>query len=281
MFKKFVITIGMIFCSLESRAYIPSIAMILSRVAANHGKGSYLIQNEVHFKSEVGNITLLEKWVVADGRVVRLDVTGGPGAGPVKIVQYFQKEKKSYFHESRGVVAEDYLPGSMENLIFVQSGDQLIQQMKNMGLLPGQYQKRQKTYKARDGYYFVEEKEVQLGRMLGSVVYLFQPSIAQKGDELLPSLWVEQDQFHIRKARWNDGAEANFDQYTKFAEGLWIPKVRTVKWSQGSAEIVITRVTPLVGDQKQKATLLEPLTVERKRVEPIQEMIREFYSRFR
>jgi glutathionylspermidine synthase len=71
--------IAVTLCSMFGRmahAYTPKGRVILEKVGRQHGKGAYIVQQEVNFRDEKGSITLIEDWVVENGESIGLCTRG-------------------------------------------------------------------------------------------------------------------------------------------------------------------------------------------------------------
>src|SRR6476646_6697962 len=74
-----IVPLIFIFSSI-SQAFIPTSKTILSRATHQHGKGSYVVEQDVTLKAEGEPIVLREKWTIVNAEVMRLSVLRKGGA---------------------------------------------------------------------------------------------------------------------------------------------------------------------------------------------------------
>ncbi len=101
-----------------------------------------------------------------------------------------------------------------------------------------------------------------------------------------PGLWIEQDQFVVRKVRLPSSALVTADDYNLYARMQWKPKRRTVQWNNSLATLQLARVTPLEAKSPQNKWLevgiLAEKQIDQQRVKlSSHSAVREFYTRFR
>src|ERR1700734_2843397 len=75
LFISMILAAAFIACSAE--AYIPSSQFVFNRITAQHGKGTYLIEDEVVIHEGAENAAIHENWIVIDGGEMRLSAQGG------------------------------------------------------------------------------------------------------------------------------------------------------------------------------------------------------------
>ncbi len=92
-------------------------------------------------------------------------------------------------------------------------------------------------------YSYKNEDFLRLSRVGGVVTFAFGTP-APVGEEAPPGLWVEQDQFVIRKIRLPSRAEIGAEKHTGFSKGLFFPKTRFVKWDNKQVQINTLAVAP-------------------------------------
>jgi hypothetical protein len=124
---------------------------------------------------------------------------------------------------------------------------------------------------------------LRLGRVGGVVNYAIgEPTPV--GAAPLPGLWIEQDQFLVRKVRFPDQVSVLADQYQHLELNLWLPKVRTVNWNSQLAQIHLINARSYPKSSPNQLALLNPKSLSERAVPlrlPEDPVLREFYSRFR
>lgn len=249
--------------SFVSWAYIPDYSMIISRTADQHGRGTYWIEQDVIFKREAETYTVKESWVVVNEGALKVTLEGkGALRGLVQGTILFQGNQK-YFLEGDSAQVRTQKLGEdwMEALFHYRSSKYLQGRMLAMGI--------------RDPH-----QKVRLTRAGGGIAWAIGGDPTQAGQ---PMLWLEQDQFVIRKLRSADQTLLRANDYVKFDEGLWFPRQRIYNFGAYTVEIQTTRVKQL--DKRKpddKSMKISSLVVKKDGLKlPDVDGLKEFYSRFR
>ncbi|NJL25469.1 MAG: hypothetical protein HC902_10040 [Calothrix sp. SM1_5_4] len=98
-----------------------------------------------------------------------------------------------------------------------------------------------------------------------------------------PTVWIEQDQFVLRKVRNASQAVMRADDYAKFEETFWYPRSRTFTFGNHTVTIQTLQVKSL-GKLSPEDPRLRPrsLVAAKDALKlPEPDGLREFYSRFR
>jgi hypothetical protein len=249
--------------SVSSWAYIPDYSMIISRTADQHGKGTYWIEQDVTFKRETESYTVKESWLVVNENALKVTLEGkGNLRGLVQGTILFQGAQKYFLDgESSQIRTQKLGEDWMEPLFHFRSSKYLQSRMSAMGI--------------RDPH-----QKVRLTRAGGGIAWAIGGDPAQAGQ---PMLWLEQDQFVIRKLRSADQTLLRANDYVKFDEGLWFPRQRIYSFGNYTIEIQTTRVKHLdkrrPDDKSMKTASLVPKKDGLKL--PDVDGLKEFYSRFR
>jgi hypothetical protein len=99
-----------------------------------------------------------------------------------------------------------------------------------------------------------------------------------------PGMWIEQDQFVVRKLRLPTQVEMSANNYNQFAKGLSFPKSRTIRWGNHTVTI---RTLSVSARPATVANMLQPTSLDRNmnweglRALPAKDIVTEFYTRFR
>jgi hypothetical protein len=250
-------------------------------VTAQHGKGSYVIEQEVLFRDGSDSIIIKENWYVTDGSEMRVQATG-PGLKLFRLL----KHKRVYWvdggSERADLATDDYFMSPLltrnileEKRIF-----------NHWGVLPESalQDKRQ----VRDVKQIKSESEsfVRLSRIGGTINYAYGQPTPVTGP-VLPGLWIEQDEFFIRKMRSPSGAEFVGNEYAPYSKNLWLPRSQIITFSNHVATIRVINVASVDFSNEQKKQLdsswirnrPEAATVWPK--SNLSGQVQEFYKRFR
>jgi len=263
-------------------AYIPPTRMILQRTSENAGGGIYAIEQEVQFTNAQDSFFLKETWLVENDQSMRLTVTGTKDlkdqlkmqfvyAGGLRWNLGMGKESKH--------LSEDFL----EKYFHFRTTERLATSLMQIKVLPPSALAKKPLAKTVEAIKYEPEDFVRLSRTGGAVNYVYgAPSEVDSNPNA--GIWIEQDQFLIRKLRLPSQVEVTAENYNSYARGLNLPKVRTVRWGQNVVTIRLIGVTsrPAVTPaQFQPSSLDSPLKLEALNTQAAKEVVLDFYSRFR
>ncbi len=255
--------VGLVLFTASAWSYIPNYSMILSHAADQHGKGSYLIEQDVIYRQQSEAYTVKETWVVAKDGSMRVVLEGkGPLRGLVQGAIIFTSTNK-YFVDANGARTQRLGIDWWEPLFHFRSSQFLRTRLAALGIVPADV-----------------TPQLRLSRVGGGIGWLISSGPPR---EAQPALWIEQDQFVIRKLRSSNQNLLRANDYAKFEEGLWYPKQKIYNFGSFGVEIQTTRVkwlgNAMPATTKFTSGSLEP-SKDALRLPDI-EGLREFYSRFR
>jgi len=269
-----------------SWSYIPHSHYILDRTAQNHGNGLYLIdQDIVIYSSQQNPIKIKEQWLIEGGEKMRVRVYGQDDSSNEILFTYLYDKNIRKSVDPQAIVRSSSVSSEFFEPIFhfrtpefAKSFLYKLQILPREGLQsPLRYSKPEQVQRQTENY-------VRLSRFDGTVNYAIGPH--PKSNNLLSGIWVEQDQFHIKKLRTPDQVEVIAQRYQRFANNLWLAQNREIRWGEFRAVIQVTGVkhhdrnSPLKArlnlaqfDPKKESTLIPKL--------PENPVLVEFYRRFR
>lgn len=261
---------------------LPPARMILERTAENAGSGSYQIEQEIQFPNGFEPLFLKETWMVESDRSMKLVVTGPKDLQPPLRFEilYAGGQKWTVKNGSRtgSKVPEDFF----EKAFHSRTPENLIGFLAQQRILNESSLTKKPLPRKSDEIVHEPEAFLRLSRTGGSVTWAIGKAADADGSEMPPGLWIEQDQFLIRKIRLLSSAEISADEYSAFARGLHFPKTRVVRWGDHS----LTLKTLQVSSKKFQSSAFQPSSLEAARMDglgelPARILIEEFYSRFR
>lgn len=260
-------------------AALPPSRMIFQRLAENSGSGSYTIEQEVQIPNGAEPLVLKETWVIDSDRSMR--VTVQPMQDPKDSVHL----QILYVGGQRWILRDGTKLSStpptefVEKIFHLRSLESAGSSFTSLGILPpNALQKRPLPKKSEDIKHDGEDF-VRLGRTDGVIAWAFGQPAPPQG-EGPAGLWIEQDQFVIRKLRWSTGAEVSAESYSTYARGLQFPRLRTLRWGNQSVQIRVLSVSGK-GLALSMSSLDVPWKIHGLEQQPAQRLIEEFYSRFR
>jgi len=266
----------------ESRSAIPSTNFVMNQVAANHGKGTYIIDQEVTLREPEGTNIIQERLYVVNGGEILLTARGNDGFSAWRLMKNGRIFWTDGSSEKASLISND----NPAFILFTHNSQDLKQRLLRLGILVVQNTEPKKVPKDLKDIKYEPEPNVRLGRVAGTVTYAYGTPAPITGP-LPPGLWIEQDLFVVRKFRAGPDAEFTADDVTEFSKGLWYPRQQTLTFGGHLANVRVTHVhaTEFPADIKKQ---FEP-TYMRGRPETttvwpkstMTDILQEFYKRFR
>ena len=266
------------FASSIAEAYIPHSHTIVGRLVRNNGKGTYVIEQEVQFRTAGDPLTLRERWVVENGETMRLLVSSPSKAGgePVYFEASYSGGRKSApdAFTLQPAKSATLSPEFAEGLFHARSTSGFLTALHRARIVPPGSLRDRPRFSKIEQVKYNPEPNVRLGRTSGVVTWIFGEATPVSAGKLSPAAWVEQDAFLLRRIRFPSEAEVTADRFASYANNLKLPRERTITWGNNSALIRVLSVRqtsqPPAREPGTKTTHLPDIA-----------QVREFYSRFR
>lgn len=269
--------------TVAAQAYIPHSQTIVGRLVRNSGKGTYVIDQEVQFRTAGEPLSLRERWVVENGETMRLSVSGPQAAKNAEPIRY-----EANYAAGRRTAPDLITPGAIqqnkttalssefiEGLFHSRSAGGFFTALNRSRILaPGTLRDRPRFSKAEQAKY-PPEPYVRLGRTAGVVTWILGDATPAQASRLNPAAWIEQDAFQLRRLRFPSEAEVSADRFTSYPNSLRLPRERTVTWGNNSVLIRVLSVK-----QVSQAPARETSAGKGTHLPDIAQ-VKEFYSRFR
>ena len=283
---KTLIRTSLFFFSLVSTAtafaYLPNSHTIIGRLVRNNGKGSYVIDQEVQFRTSGDPLVLREHWTVENGENMRVLVTAPAVKGGADAI-HFEAIYRDGKRWAPDLTATPAIPrtGAMspeffEGLFHTRSTSGFIGALRRSRVVGMDALRPRQPVTKLDNLNHNPEPDVRLGRTSGVVAWIFgDPSPIQPNSKLSPAAWIEQDAFLLRRIRYPSEAEVAADHFTSYSTSLRLPRERTVTWGNNSALIRILSVKQVSSLPNREASATKATNL------PDLAQVKEFYSRFR
>lgn len=268
-------------------AYIPPYWMILSRMSENNGRGPYALEQDVVFQGEPNPIIANEKWTIFPDGNMRLEVTGKRGLQNQIQLNFVYENNQRHYIDSQGKVQSSRLPNDFfEHLFHFRYSREIMPYFVAQKMAPAESLQSETHEFEKEKPLPDPENFIRLARVGGVVTYAIGTPTPARARGKEPGLWIEQDQFVIRKFRLTSGVEVRANSYKSFRNNARQPERREVLWGDHQAQILLLDMTPLAnptanrnrvtasGLRSQADSLPQALL-------PADEKIREFYTRFR
>ena len=271
------------FFSLHSLSYIPSSKMIFERVVENSVKLPLYIELDLNISQGDQTVFLKEQWLIESENSIRILVKGDKEF----------KDQISFQVTDKDNQGNTYLSGTnktkirplMEKVLIFKKTEQIKQFLVQQGILKEEEinSVNFKKIPGNSGFQYQPELFIRLGRVDGGISYIFGPK--PRNENPVPGLWVEQDQFFVRKIRNIQGDEIQFDKITTFSRNTRWTKVLEYFWrgnkGNGHARAQVTNVK--IPDTNQRAFFTKFLDKKSPYFEQSSQrpLIEDFYQRFR
>ncbi len=271
-----------LFTCAVSFAYIPEYSMIATHAADQHGKGAYFIEQEVTFKKDGETYVVKESWLVASEYGMRVTLEGrGPLKGLVQGTMIYDGTQRHFVEAGSANVRSVRLGDDwLEPLFHFRNAKYFRSRLVTLKVAPAESVRERAPLPATGDIKYEAPGFIRLSRVGGSIAWAIgvPPSVG-----VAPTLWLEQDQFVLRKYRGSDQAILRAGDYVKFEDGLWFPRQRNYSFGGYSIDVQTLRVKALgklkPDDKSFKTSNLNGAKDGLKL--PDAEALKEFYSRFR
>lgn len=281
------------FLSSSAFAYIPPYWMILSRTADNHGKNFYSIDQTVVFSHGEEPLTVNEHWSIAGENSMRLEVTGRQQLRDrIRLTYIYHNGKRHFIDETGRLQSDKISPDFFEVYFHFRYSKSIKPLLVMQNIAPAISLKSEAHRYSPKNPLATPEPYVRLARSGGVINYAIGVPTPIASADQLPGIWIEQDQFVIRKLRLQSGVEVTAQKYKNFSGGLWLPQERRVSWGEQSVEVNLNHAAALASSSAVKTTL-DPNSLNassgltassdptKRFVLPEDQVIREFYNRMR
>lgn len=266
-----------------SQAYILPTKIILQKTAENSGSGVYSIEQEVQFQNGAEILSLRENWLIENDRTMRVTVSGTKDLQSQIRMQFLYTGGQRYELVGTSRQSKKIPEDFFERFLNFRSAENFASVLVSLKLIPPSAMSKKIS---KNGTDFKNEAEpfVRYSRVGGVVAYAFGEPAAPGKEVAEPGVWIEQDQFVVRKVRLPSQAEMTADNFSQFAKGLNYPRQRTIRWGAHSANIRLISASARAGNSNalfQPASLDISARTEGLNSLPAKDAILEFYSRFR
>jgi hypothetical protein len=263
-----------------SFAYIPEYSLIASHAADQHGKGTYLIEQEVTYRKDTEAYTVKETWLVNGENNMRVTLEGrGPLKGLVQGTMIIDGSQKYFFEPTANGLRQQKLGEEwLEPLFHFRSSKYLRSRLVSLKVAPPESLHDRNPLSSEGDPEYQAPSYLRLSRVGGTIAWAIgMPATTAPR----PALWLEQDQFVLRKYRGNSQIVVHANDYQKYEDGLWYPKQRIYNFGPYIVEVQTLQVKSL-GKGKDDRFRTNSLSAARDVVKlPDAPGLKEFYSRFR
>ncbi len=268
--------------SMSAFAYIPPYWMIISRVADNHGKGAYVIDQDVIFPGETEPLLVNERWTILNENKMRVEVTGRRQLkDKIKLVFIYDDSRKHFVDETAARKTGRAPTDFFEPLFHFRFSKNIKPYLVSQKVAPPESLRSESHHYSPGNPQPQSENYVRLSRLDGVVNWTVGSASLPGGKS--PGLWIEQDQFNIRQIRLADEVRVTARRYETFGQGLSFPREREVEFNKTTIRITTNSVSS-VAASKELLFRLEPQSLGKEdgaALLPDSQLIRAFYTQLR
>lgn len=277
-----IVVLFLALCASSAFAYIPEYSLILNKTAAQHGKGIYQIDQEVLFQKEAESYAIKESWLVQGEGSMRLSFEGrGILKGAVQGVHVYDSSQR-FYHDGSGVRSHRLTEDWLNPLLVYRNPKYLRNRLVSLKIAPPESLNDRPALSSADGEpKYMPPSYLHLSRVGGTVAYAVGALPGQAAS--VPTAWIAQDQFVIRKLRTTNDVVWRADDYFKAADGFWYPKTQVYQWGPYTVTIQTVSVKAIAKTPAVDALFRSSsLQANKEAVKlPEADALREFFSRFR
>lgn len=267
-------------CSLMAHAYIPEWSLISSRTADQHGRGAYQIEQEVSFRRDAEVYTVKETWLVNGESGLRVTLEGrGALKGLVQGTIFYDGSLRTFTDGSQVKsqrLGEDWL----EPLLHFRNGKYLRSRLVSLKILGPDSLRDRPAMNTEGTPNYEPPSFIRLSRAGSSVAWAVGASPKSTTG---PAVWIEQDQFVIRKIKTVNQTTFLANEYAKFEDNFWYPRSYSYEFAGFKVDVQTLGVKSAgklgATDNRLKSSSLVPARDQLKL--PELDGLREFYLRFR
>jgi hypothetical protein len=259
------------FAAICSWGYIPKTRTLLDRLAKTQGAGLYSIDLEVTLRGANGvPLVIEESWWVQNGETQKV-IARTPGGEAFFVATYrgTDANRTGLGLAGQGTIGKEFF----EPVFHQRVGGNLTKWLLNHRVLPsGAFSARPMLSKSAKPEPDPHASFTKLGNQFA--IGLGSPN--SRGLDV--RLWLDTDQYYLKKIRLVDGTEIVSDAYEQQPRGLWYPRERVVTFAGKSAVLRTVAVR-----SRNDTVDFTPAAISSMKLRDasLPSEIVEFYSRFR
>lgn len=240
--------------------FVLPLDFVVKKTVAKTGRSPISIDQEITFKAGKDSLKTQENWLIEGDRNLKVSAFGlEPYKENIKVNSLFNSKQKTQVlgkTKTQTAVGNDFY----QRLLFIRSSDSFMQYLRELGI----------------------SEKTRLSRADGRVsIAIGRPS---QGEDKSPQIWIDQDEFLIRKIRMPSGTEISLSDYVKVNDDFWIAKTQVIKWAGVTATVKVKNFSV-----KNAATIQQfypqnfeaPTELAFNESSSIAQVVEDFYKRFR
>lgn len=209
---------------------LPPVSDLLQRIVENSGSTGFVIEQEVSLPTESGLFSFRETWWVESEDKLSVQIRA-PGFLQNALFQNAQKISPN--------ASKNTWTDPVERMFHFRKAERLGEELIRQGILvPASVQKKS-IVSLRDINYRADPR-LRLARVGGQAVLAL--GVASPMEKSEPGLWIDPENFALKKFRNSMGTEVTAEQHSLFGGGFYYPKLRNYRWDQQSAQIQVLKI---------------------------------------
>jgi hypothetical protein len=262
----------------SAMAYIPEYSMIASRAADQHGKGTYQIEQDVTFRRETESYSVRETWLVNGENLMAVKIEGkGPLKGLVSGTVIYDGNSRIFFDGSlrSQKLGDEWL----EPFFHFRNSKFFRSKLVSLRVTPPDSLRDRAPLASEGEIKYEPPNFIRLARTGGGLSWAIGTNPIS-GES--PTVWLEQDQFVLRKYKALNNTVLRADDYAKYDETFWYPRTRAYQFGGFNVTVQTVSVQPSGKNFKDPAFKGATLVTQKDVLRlPDVDGLRDFYQRFR
>lgn len=265
-------------------AYILPTRTILQKTSENAGSGIYAIEQEVQFSNGEETTLVKETWLVDSDRTLRLTVTGGKDLQSSFRLQFVYNGGQKWSMTGGNRRSEKLPEEFLEKFLNMRNPEIFANTLAHFKIVPAGAFNKKPMPKTAAEIKNEPENWVRFSRTGGVVNYALGVATPVDQEAGSPGIWIQQDEFVVRKLRLPSQVEMSANNYNNFARNLSYPRSRTIRWGNNTVTI---RLISASARPQTAVALFQPSSLDANlKWDGIsslatKDVITEFYTRFR
>lgn len=199
-------------------AYIPPLDFILDKATATTGRQIISFDQDVFFKVGNEDAQISESWLVEGDRNLKVAANGkGFYKENVRFNALYNSKNRTMV-QGKNKISTVLTSDFFEKYLFVRSSDSFKNYLRDLGI----------------------SSDVRLARADGRVTYAIG---VPSNEKLSPQIWIDQDEFIVRKIRLPSEAEITLSDFTAVGDDLYIAKTQKIKWAGVTVTVKVKNIS--------------------------------------
>lgn len=257
---KFLIYLTLILTKVQfAYGYIPNLDFILNKSTSTTGRQIISIDQEVVFRLGTEEATVQENWLIEGDKNLKMTAKGTGFLKAGIDLQYLYNGKTKTSVAGKNKITSQLTTDFYQKYLFIRSTEAFKSHLKDLSIA----------------------NQVRLSRADGRVCFAVG-EISR--DKLTPQIWIDQDEFILRKIRLPSEVEIELSDINLVGKDLYIAKTQIINWAGIQVIVKVKNVSVKTGATLASfypQNLEHPSEMTFANKTNLTEVIDQFYKRFR